>query len=56
MMFKGVVIKNIKSNNDTRGFFREIMKETDKYTTAKFKQISHSKIKLFIFNSLRFKQ
>ena len=47
-MIKGVVIKNIKSNNDKRGFFREIMKETDKYTSVKFKQISHSKINKFV--------
>ena len=47
-MIKGIVIKNIKSNNDTRGFFREIMKVTDKYTTAKFRQISHSKINKFV--------
>ena len=47
-MIKGVFIKNIKSNNDNRGFFREIMKETDKYTAAKFKQISHSKINKFV--------
>ncbi|MDB3986864.1 dTDP-4-dehydrorhamnose 3,5-epimerase family protein [bacterium] len=47
-MIKGVVIKNIKSNNDYRGFFREIMKKTDTYTNITFKQISHSKIKRLI--------
>lgn len=47
-MIKGVVIKNIKSNNDYRGFFREIMKKTDTYTDVTFKQISHSKVKRFI--------
>ena len=41
----GLIIKKIKSNDDNRGFFREIMKVTDKYTSIKFKQISHSKIK-----------
>ena len=43
-MIKGVIIKNIISKNDNRGFFREIMKLTDTYTNVKFKQISHSKI------------
>ena len=43
-MMKDVIIKNIHSNNDSRGFFREVMKVTDKYTNIKFKQISHSKI------------
>ena len=43
-MIQDVIIKNIHSNNDSRGFFREIMKVTDKYTNIKFKQISHSKI------------
>lgn len=43
-MIKGVIIKNIISKNDNRGFFREIMKVTDTYTNVKFKQISHSKI------------
>ena len=43
-MIKGVVIKKIVSNNDKRGFFREIMKANDSYTNIKFKQISHSKI------------
>jgi len=43
-MIKGVIIRNIISNNDGRGFFREIMKVTDAYTNVKFKQISHSKI------------
>ena len=44
-MIKGVIIRNIISNNDGRGFFREIMKVTDAYTNIKFKQISHSKIR-----------
>jgi len=44
-MIKGVIIRNIISNNDGRGFFREIMKVTDAYTNVKFKQISHSKIR-----------
>ena len=43
-MIKDVIIRNIISNNDNRGFFREIMKVTDTYTNVKFKQISHSKI------------
>jgi dTDP-4-dehydrorhamnose 3,5-epimerase len=43
-MIQDVIIKKIHSYNDNRGFFREIMKVTDKYTNIKFKQISHSKI------------
>jgi dTDP-4-dehydrorhamnose 3,5-epimerase-like enzyme len=43
-MIKGVKIKKIVSHNDRRGFFREIMKVSDKYTNIKFRQISHSKI------------
>lgn len=43
-IIKGVVIKEIVSHEDYRGFFREIMKYTDNYTKVKFKQISHSKI------------
>jgi len=43
-MIKGVKIKKIVSHNDRRGFFREIMKASDKYTNIKFRQISHSKI------------
>lgn len=43
-MIKGVIIKKIKSHIDSRGFFRELMKITDKYTKVKFEQISHSKI------------
>ena len=43
-MIKGVKIKRIVSHNDRRGFFREIMKVSDKYTNIKFRQISHSKI------------
>ena len=44
-IFKGIVIKSIKSHKDKRGFFIEIFKLSDKYTNKKFKQISHSKIK-----------
>lgn len=43
-MIKGVKIKKIVSHNDRRGFFREIMKVSDKYTNIKFRQISHSRI------------
>ena len=43
-MIKDVIIKKIISNDDKRGFFREIMKVTDTYTNVKFKQISHSRI------------
>ena len=44
-MIKGVKITKIKSYNDNRGFFREILKQKDKYTNVNFKQISHSFIK-----------
>ena len=40
----GVFFKKIKSNNDKRGFFREIFKD-DFLIKKKFKQISHSFIK-----------
>jgi dTDP-4-dehydrorhamnose 3,5-epimerase-like enzyme len=43
-MIKDVIIRKITSNDDNRGFFREIMKVTDTYTNVKFKQISHSKV------------
>ena len=42
---KGVFLKKIISNNDNRGFFREIFKDEISFTTKKFKQISHSYIK-----------
>ena len=39
MMIKGVIKKKIISYNDKRGFFREIMKNDNKYTKVKFVQI-----------------
>jgi dTDP-4-dehydrorhamnose 3,5-epimerase len=47
-MIEGVIKKKINSHNDQRGFFREIMKNDNKYTKIKFIQISHSKIKKLI--------
>ena len=44
-MIDGVIKKKIISHNDKRGFFREIMKNDNKFTKIKFVQISHSKIK-----------
>ena len=41
----GVKFIKIKSHNDKRGFFREILRIDDGYNNGiKFKQISHSKI------------
>jgi len=42
---KGVFLKKIISNDDDRGFFREIFKDNVSITKKKFKQISHSYIK-----------
>ena len=44
-MIDGVIKKKIISHNDRRGFFREIMKNDNKFTKIKFVQISHSKIR-----------
>ena len=44
-MIEGVIKKKIISHHDKRGFFREIMKNDNKFTKIKFAQISHSKIK-----------
>ena len=42
---KGVFLKKIISNDDDRGFFREIFKDNVSIKKKKFKQISHSYIK-----------
>ena len=44
-MIEGVIRRKIISHNDRRGFFREVMKNNNKFTKIKFNQISHSKIK-----------
>lgn len=41
-MIEGVVIKNLVTHTDARGFFREIIRETDDFFTAGFGQLSHS--------------
>jgi len=41
-MIDGVVIKNLVTHNDDRGFFREIIRVTDDFFAAGFGQWSHS--------------
>tara|TARA_B100001248_G_C27094984_1_gene324349 strand:+ start:97 stop:537 length:441 start_codon:yes stop_codon:yes gene_type:complete len=43
-MIDGVIIKNIESNEDDRGFFREIFKLKDN-NNIKISQVSHSLVK-----------
>ena len=40
----GVLIKNLKTHADNRGFFREIIRENDPFFSARFAQWSHSKM------------
>ncbi len=44
-MIKGVRIIKIKSHIDKRGFFREILRQKDRYSRFQFKQVSHSQVK-----------
>jgi dTDP-4-dehydrorhamnose 3,5-epimerase len=37
-----VVVKKLKTHSEERGFFREIIRETDDFFTAGFGQLSHS--------------
>ena len=39
---EGVVVKKLKTHADERGFFREIIRETDDFSSAGFGQFSHS--------------
>jgi dTDP-4-dehydrorhamnose 3,5-epimerase len=41
-MIDGVVIKELVTHNDTRGFFREIIRVTDGFFSEGFGQLSHS--------------
>jgi dTDP-4-dehydrorhamnose 3,5-epimerase len=41
-MINGVVIKDLVTHTDERGFFREIIRITDNFFTEGFGQISHS--------------
>lgn len=41
-MIDGVVIKDLVTHNDERGFFREIIRVTDSFFTEGFGQFSHS--------------
>jgi dTDP-4-dehydrorhamnose 3,5-epimerase len=41
-MIDGVVIKELVTHNDERGFFREIIRVTDEFFAAGFGQMSHS--------------
>jgi dTDP-4-dehydrorhamnose 3,5-epimerase len=44
-MIQGVMIKELKTNNDDRGFFREIIRVTDDFFSEGFGQFSHSYMK-----------
>jgi dTDP-4-dehydrorhamnose 3,5-epimerase len=44
-MIDGVIIKKLKTNNDDRGFFREIIRVTDDFFKEGFGQFSHSSMK-----------
>lgn len=41
-MINGVVIKELVTHNDRRGFFREIIRHTDDFFSEGFGQLSHS--------------
>lgn len=41
-MIDGVQIKKLVSHDDERGFFRELIRNTDNFFTAGFGQLSHS--------------
>ena len=41
-IISGVEIKELKTHGDERGFFRELIRETDEFFQAGFGQLSHS--------------
>jgi dTDP-4-dehydrorhamnose 3,5-epimerase len=41
-MIEGVVVKDLVTHTDERGFFREVIRTTDEFFTVGFGQISHS--------------
>lgn len=41
-MIQGVILKNLVTHTDERGFFREIIRVTDDFFTEGFSQCSHS--------------
>lgn len=41
-MIEGVVLKNLTTHTDERGFFREIIRKTDAFFSEGFGQLSHS--------------
>jgi dTDP-4-dehydrorhamnose 3,5-epimerase len=41
-MIEGVIVKELKTHNDDRGFFREIIRDTDSFFKEGFGQLSHS--------------
>jgi dTDP-4-dehydrorhamnose 3,5-epimerase len=43
-MIDGVEIKKLRTHSDERGFFREIIRVTDRFFTEGFGQFSHSRI------------
>jgi dTDP-4-dehydrorhamnose 3,5-epimerase len=43
-MIEGVAIKKLRTHRDERGFFRELIRETDDFFTEGFGQLSHSQV------------
>ena len=41
---KGVIFKDLKTFDDSRGFFREVVRDTDEFFAEGFAQWSHSKM------------
>lgn len=41
-MIEGVIVKELVTHSDERGFFREIIRVTDEFFTPGFGQLSHS--------------
>lgn len=41
-MIKGVIVKNLVRHTDTRGFFSEIIRQSDPIFRTQFAQLSHS--------------
>jgi dTDP-4-dehydrorhamnose 3,5-epimerase len=44
-MISGVVVKNLETHADSRGYFREIIRQTDEFFSPGFGQFSHSFVK-----------
>jgi dTDP-4-dehydrorhamnose 3,5-epimerase len=44
-LIKGVIVKDIVSHEDTRGFFREILRQGEDFKAAHVGQLSHSLVR-----------